>query len=174
MPKKPRVEHDMTMHELEVAELAYYPGNARRGDEDAIEESIGENGFFAPLTVQKSTGYILIGNHRFKVGTEKFGMTSFPCVVLDVDDKAALKINLADNGASDGSTYDKQAHRELLLALEGDFFGSTLTEEDLRALDAALEIRPEENFGEDDLAPRSLVLCPNCGHDFDPKDNRLD
>lgn len=171
--KKPRVEHDLTIHYLTEDELAFYPGNSRKGDEDKIEESIGENGFFAPLTVQKSTGYILIGNHRFKVGKERFGLTSFPCVLVDVDERAALKINLADNGSSDAATFDKEAHIALLEALEGDYWGSTTNEDTLRALEDALApLIPDDE--ELSTASVSLVICPNCSHEFDPKHHKLD
>lgn len=171
--KKPRVEHDLTIHYLPEEELAYYPGNSRRGDEDKIDESIGENGFFAPLTVQKSTGYILIGNHRFKVGKERYGFTTFPCILVDVDDRAALKINLADNGSSDAATFDKEAHLELLRSLEGDYWGSTTDEDTVKALEAALNPDDEEDEGAGDLGVEPLVLCPNCAHEFNPTHHRI-
>ncbi|QIN94395.1 ParB-like nuclease domain protein [Arthrobacter phage Abba] len=174
LKKKPRVEHDLTIQYLPEAELAFYPGNSRKGDEDAIDESIGENGFFAPLTVQKSTGYILIGNHRFKVGKERYGLTRFPCVVVDVDDRAALKINLADNKTSDGSTYDNEKLIELLNELDDDFEGTAWTADELADLEDALNGGGIEDEGPADLKPASVVICPNCAHEFDPNLNKLD
>jgi hypothetical protein len=46
-----------------LADLQHYPGNARRGDTEAIAESLAVNGQFRPLAVQASTSYVLTGNH---------------------------------------------------------------------------------------------------------------
>ncbi len=51
-------------------DLITHPKNPRKGNVDLIIESIEENGFYGALIVQKSTGYILTGNHRFVAGTD--------------------------------------------------------------------------------------------------------
>ena len=63
-----------SFHQVFFCEQAYelvapralrpHPRNPRRGDVDAIEESIAENGFYGCVVAQRSTGYILAGNHR--------------------------------------------------------------------------------------------------------------
>jgi ParB-like nuclease domain len=79
-------------YELVPAEqLNEHPRNARRGDVDAIATSIRANGFFGTLVAQRSTGNVLVGNHRFRAGILE-GMESFPVIWIDCDDARALKI----------------------------------------------------------------------------------
>ena len=85
--------------------LKEHPDNPRRGNVEDIKKSITENGFFNALGVQKSTGFIVYGNHRFRAGGE-LGMRKFPVLYLDIDDDKAREILLADNKSSDGSFYD--------------------------------------------------------------------
>lgn len=76
--------------------LEQHPDNPRSGDVDAIARSIEVNGFYQPIIVQRSTGYILAGNHRFIAGLQ-IGMTTFPVVYADVDELGAKRIMVADN-----------------------------------------------------------------------------
>ena len=50
-----------------VSELKQHPQNPRRGNVEAIKQSIETSGFFGAIIVQKSTGYILAGNLRSRV-----------------------------------------------------------------------------------------------------------
>lgn len=97
--------------------LKEHPKNPKRGDEDVIEQSMLANGWFGVLVVQKSTGYILAGNHRFRVGLRKMGMREFPVVYRDVDDETALRILLVDNKSSEIGDYDEALLEELLAGL---------------------------------------------------------
>jgi hypothetical protein len=60
-------------------------------------------------------------------------LTEIPVVWLDVDDKAALRILLADNRTSDLGDYDKEALAEILLQLRAaeDLAGSGYGELDV-------------------------------------------
>lgn len=82
-----------------------HPVNPRNGDVDAIVESISVNGFIAPIIAQKSTGYIVAGNHRY-FALKELGATEAPIIWLDVDDVAAKRYLLADNRTSDLGQYD--------------------------------------------------------------------
>lgn len=86
-------------------EIQQHPDNPRRGNVGLIYESIMENGWYGHVYVQKSTGNIFIGNHRFKAGTEA-GMEEFPSLVYDVDDMTAKKLMLVDNRSADEADYD--------------------------------------------------------------------
>jgi hypothetical protein len=97
--------------------LKEHPRNPRRGDEEMIEESIDENGWYGAVTCQKSTGYILAGNHRFRVARKK-GLREIPVIWRDVDDETALKILLVDNKSADAGDYDEALLEELLQGLE--------------------------------------------------------
>lgn len=102
-----------------VDAIERHPKNARRGDISRIVESIKANGFFTPLVVQKSTNYILVGNHRFEAAKET-GMSTVPVVFVECDDRQARRIMLADNKTSDRGAYDKDALAVLLQETLGD------------------------------------------------------
>ena len=56
----------LTVERIKLGDLRPLPGNARRGDVDAIVDSLRRNGQFRPLVVQRSTGYVLGGNHTLQ------------------------------------------------------------------------------------------------------------
>ena len=96
--------------------LKEYPGNPRKGDIDKIAESLKANGQYKPIVVQKSTNFVLVGNHTLKA-IKKLNWDFVDAVILDVDDVEAKRIVLADNRTSDGSTYDYMLLNEMLMSL---------------------------------------------------------
>lgn len=106
-----RIEAEAAAQDYElvtVKSLKEHPDNPRKGSEEAIEDSIEHNGWYGAVTVQRSTGYILAGNHRYRVAKRR-GASTVPAIVLDVDDERAKRILLADNRTADLGTYDKEA-----------------------------------------------------------------
>lgn len=89
-------KYDLTVVETVLDEIEQHPDNANNGDTDALRESIETNGFFSPVLVQATTGYIIAGNHRYQVAKE-LGMVTIPAIFLDVDDDKAKRMMLADN-----------------------------------------------------------------------------
>ena len=81
---------------VDVSLLKRHPRNPNQGDYGAIAESIEANGFFGALVVQRSTGRVLVGNHRLQVAQDQ-GIAKLPVLYVDVDDERALRILLADN-----------------------------------------------------------------------------
>src|SRR6478752_10186842 len=75
--------HQLEISEVLVDEVSQHPDNANNGDLEALKESIQVNGFFSPIIVQASTGYIIAGNHRWQVANE-LGMVTIPAIILDV------------------------------------------------------------------------------------------
>lgn len=88
--------HDLKIETVQLAAIHQHPDNPNNGDMDALEESMEVNGFFAPITLQRSTGAILAGNHRYMVALRR-GMKELPAIYLDVTDEQAKRIMLADN-----------------------------------------------------------------------------
>lgn len=88
--------HDLTVVETMLDEIEQHPDNANNGDLSALKESIETNGFFSPVIVQASTGYIIAGNHRYQVANE-IGMVTIPAIFLDVTDEQAKRMMIADN-----------------------------------------------------------------------------
>lgn len=124
-----------TVEQTPLDQLKVHPDNPRRGNIDAIKDSIQENGFFGTIIAQRSTGFILAGNHRFQAA-QALGLETVPVAWVDVDDRRAAKILLADNRASDLSLYDDDTLADLLTALqdEDDLAGTGFDADDVEEL----------------------------------------
>jgi len=133
-------------HELvPVDALRQHPRNPRKGDVQAIVDSIAANGFYGAVLAQKSTGYILAGNHRW-LAAKDAGATEVPVIWLDVDDDHALRILLADNRTNDLASYDDNALAELLKEIHeahGNLLGTGYDGDDLDQLLADLGKAPD-------------------------------
>lgn len=119
-----------------IGDLTTHPRNPRRGNLESIGSSIASNGFYGTIVAQKSTGYVLAGNHRL-MAARKAGAKSLPVAWVDVDDDRALRILLVDNKTSDDSENDSAVLRQLLdeisdtsLGLDGTGFDAIPPEED--------------------------------------------
>jgi hypothetical protein len=89
-------QHTLLVRDLDVSELRQHPENANNGDLEALEDSIAQNGFYAPIIVQDSTGYVIAGNHRL-LAAMRAGMKTIPGIVLELTDEEAKRIMVADN-----------------------------------------------------------------------------
>lgn len=158
-----------------------HPQNPRRGNVDAIAQLIRANGFRGALVVQRSTGYILAGNHRW-LAAKKAGLKEIPVVWEDCDDETALRHLLADNRSSDLAEWHQQALAELLeqiAADQGSLDGTGFSAEDLDELLAAVQ-KAGHGADADDREPPApperpvsapgdlwlmgaYVECPQCG-----------
>lgn len=130
-----------------------HPRNPRRGDVTAIARSIERNGWYGAIICQRSTGYILAGNHRYQAAV-KSGAQSVPVCWIDIDDERALRILLADNRTSDLASNSEEDLALLLGELVGSSDGlagtgyseidleGLLGEEDASAFDQSGELTP--------------------------------
>lgn len=125
--------------DVPVDDLHEHPQNPRVGDVEAVMASIRANGFYGTLVVQASTMRVLAGNHRLRAA-KRCGLASVPCVVVDVDDAAALRILLADNRTGDLASYDDARLAEALATLDlaGGVAGSGYGADDLASLQRRL------------------------------------
>lgn len=96
MPKRERPEHELAITYVEVHAVEQHPENANNGDVDLIQESIQVNGLYQPILVQRSSGYIIVGNHRYLAAVRR-GMTTIPVIYLDIGDEEARRIMVVDN-----------------------------------------------------------------------------
>lgn len=127
-----------------ATELREHPKNPRKGDVEAIKQSMQANGIYRPVIVQKSTGYILAGNHTYRAMRE-MGETDIPTILIDVDDDTATRILLADNRTADLGDYDHETLIQLLQDIP-DLDGTGYDPQDLENL---LRLQPETSL--DDL-----------------------
>jgi hypothetical protein len=121
--------------------LSLHPDNPRKGDLDALGESISANGFYGAVIVQRSTGRIIAGNHRYQALIAAASPDELvPVIWADVDDDRARRILAADNRTGDLATYDQDALLALLEEMAGGAAGLVGTGfdlddlEDLRAI----------------------------------------
>lgn len=135
------------------ADLIPHPENPRVGDVAAIAESIEANGFYGALVVQRSTGHVLVGNHRLAAAVE-LGLDRVPVVWADVDDDRARRILLADNKSADLAYYDDESLASVLASFDDDLLGTLYSDADLDVL-AALDLGGDAEVGDarDALTP---------------------
>lgn len=109
-------DHDLTVESVRLGEIRPHPENYRHGDVGALSVLLDQHGQYQPLIVQRSTGYIIAGSHRWKA-MRSLGWDEAGVVFLDVDDDQARMILAADNRASDLATNDVGRLSELLARL---------------------------------------------------------
>jgi len=120
-----------------LADLTEHPANPRVGDVDAIVAAVTANGWHGALLAQRSTGYVLAGNHRLRAARQ-LGMDEVPVLWVDVDDHLAQRILVADNRASDFGYFDEEQLVALLAGQDPDDLAAMLyTEADLAMLTPA-------------------------------------
>jgi hypothetical protein len=115
---------NQTVETVAVTDLKTHPRNVNQGDLGAIHESITANGFWGTIVAQRSTGYVLAGNHRL-MAAQQAGATEVPVAWVDVDDEAALRILLADNRTTRLGQDDPNVLAELLQELAASDAGLT-------------------------------------------------
>lgn len=114
------VKHDQEYEVVSIGGdsdiLREHPENPNRGDMGVIDESLEINGWFGAVIAQKSTGYILAGNHRYRSALQK-GMSSIPTIWKDVDDDEAMRIMLVDNQSARRADPDEEKLTAILQSL---------------------------------------------------------
>lgn len=165
----PRILNQETVA-VPVDSIRAHPRNPNQGARPAIRESIEGNGFWGSLIVQRSTGYILAGNHRWEEAKEA-GYTELPVTYVDVDDALALRILLADNRTGRLGADDPAALADLLQEIHADagsLFGTAYTREDLDALLEQLSPEPPGAGGaEDDNYTEQYAVMVVCADEAD-------
>jgi hypothetical protein len=142
------MQASLTAERVPVASLTPYPGNPRRGDVDAIRESLRTNGQFRPIVVNRPTMQVLAGNHTLRAA-KKLGWTEIAVTYVDVDDERAKRIVLADNRTNDLAGYDPAELVSLLTdlpSLEGTGYHQA-------ALDELLDELAPPPLADDEVPP---------------------
>lgn len=155
--------------------LRPYPGNPNRGDVNGIKASIERIGFTGALIVQKSTGYVVSGNHTLQAVLE-LGMEQVPVLIQDITDDEARAVVVAFNRLNRLGYDDHDALTAILqdlLANTGSLDGTGYDESELDAVIAALEAETENppiTADKVDAAPerateyRVIVTCVDEAH----------
>lgn len=153
---------------MELDSLIPYVNNPRHNDNavDKVASSIAEFGFKVPIVVDKDK--VIITGHTRYLAAKKLGLTSVPVIVAkDLTDAQVKAYRIADNKVSEYSSWDNDALKIELEALQDvgfdlDLTGMTDIEiESLTNLDDipdAVEIEKEEGGGEK-VELNSLKFC---------------
>lgn len=158
---------------VKVEELLRHPDNPRLGDIDVIADSIRRNGWYGTIVAQRSTGFVLAGNHRLQAA-ERVGIESVPVYWVDVDDATATRILLADNKSSDNAIYDDEQLVDLLTTAShnDDLLGTGWDAEELEALLDMFSDKEDHDVDDtpfDVLSPDTMeteYCCPSCGYEW--------
>jgi hypothetical protein len=155
---------------VEIDAVQPHPGNARRGDVNAIANSLTAFGQRSKIIVQRSTNFIVKGNHTWKAA-KQLGWTHVDVEFQDFDDVQARAYMLADNATSDKADYDKGALLNLLSQALPGLEGSGYTHDDFEALSEEVnapevrgrqrrEVDFEDREAEEDDAPEPQREIP--------------
>ncbi|WP_329368774.1 ParB N-terminal domain-containing protein [Streptomyces sp. NBC_00669] len=105
--------------DIPLDDLAEYPGNAKRGDVDAIRASLRRNGQYRSLVVRDADGaLVILAGHHTRDALAAEGHTTARCEVITCDDDTARTINLADNHIPELGGFDDDALAALLAAAQ--------------------------------------------------------
>ena len=128
------------IEQVAVDDLIVHPENPRQGDLGAIITSIKKNGWYGTIVAQRSTGYVLAGNHRL-MAAQHLKLGTVPVYWVDVDDSTARRILLADNRTAELATYDNGLLVDLLTrhANADDLIGTGWDHDDVEDLIRRLE-----------------------------------
>lgn len=140
---------------LPVGDLQTFEHNPRRGDVDAIAESLTKHDLYRPIVVNVGTltgrrNEVLCGNHTL-LAARQLGWAEIDVSLIDVDEATARSIVLADNRLSDLGTYDERDLFELLSSIE-DLAGTGYGADDLAELERSL-FPPVPRTDPDDVPP---------------------
>lgn len=165
--------HELEVERVPVADLQQHPRNPHNGDPESIEESMEVNGLYKPILVQRSTGYILAGNHTYMAALSA-GLQQMPVIYLDVSDAEATRIMVADNATSRRGNDDPAILAEVLnelYASDPGLGGTGFDFDEFQRLNAELNVPVDF----EDMTPREpkldkvpfaeLVLVPSAEED---------
>ena len=75
---------------VEIDSIRPFEANPRRGDVEAVAESLRVNGQYRPIVVNRPTGEILAGNHTWQAA-KRLGWKSIAATFVEVDAEQAAE-----------------------------------------------------------------------------------
>lgn len=131
----PRIAKDQM---VPVASVKLLPGNPRRGDVDAVANSIQRFGQAKPIVVSRDTREVIAGNHTL-LAMQQLGLDKVWVAWFDGTPEEARAFAAADNRTHDLGSYDDDALLALLTSItdtgDADLLAATgYDEADIAAL----------------------------------------
>lgn len=133
LPTPPKPEHtppNIAGHTetVPINDITPHPTNPREGDIGAVAQSLENNGQYKPITVNRTTGHIIKGNHTY-MAARSLGWNKISVHWIDVTLEEETKILLIDNRTADLATYNTDALKNLLTEIR-DLTGTGYTQSD--------------------------------------------
>ena len=153
---------------IPISEIREHPKNVNEGDVGAIDSSMRAHGMAGGILVQRSTGYIISGNHTYRTAVGQ-GAEALPGFWVDVDDDEAVRMMLDWNHSGRLGRDDPYKAAEVLIELAGrDALPATYTRDDvddiLAQIDEGTGLFPDAG---DDLPTEHE--CPRCHYKWSGK-----
>jgi len=142
---------------VSIDDLREHPENVRQGDVGAISESLSFHGQYRPIVVQRSTNFVLAGNHTLKAA-RALGWSHVAATFVDCNDDRALRILLIDNRTNDLASYDEPALIDALKRVHETDEGLLGTAFDPSALDEMIAALGLNDVKTDIPSSRTLPL----------------
>lgn len=145
---------------MRTGDLRAWPGNPRMNDDNVarVAESIKRFGFSAPIVARRETCEIIAGHTRW-LAAQSLGMEQVPVRLMDLSEREAHMLALADNRLNELAPWETQELQQLLSELslqEAELCG--WTQGDLERM--ASDLLDESGEGsEDDQGKEPCALC---------------
>ena len=137
-----------------IDSLQGLPGNPRKGDVDAVAESLKRFGQRKPIVARKDDGTIIAGNHTWQAA-KKLGWKEIAVAYVGDDDTTAQAYALADNRTAELGSYDEQALKDLIdkvAAVDPDLVRTSGWSDDaVKELVDKIESELPKDFNEDEV-----------------------
>src|SRR4051812_18439339 len=133
-------EPNLAAEMVDPATLKAWPKNPRNNDGEPVvrvAESIKRFGFAAPIVARRETREIIAGHTRWKAATQ-LKLTEVPVRFLDLSEREAHLLALADNRLGELAEWDTPELHQLLTSYDlGDQMIAGWGEKDMRELERA-------------------------------------
>ncbi len=157
----PRIAPALRSLAVPIGSVTPHPRNPRRGDVEAITASLERFGQQKPLVVQRSTMFVVAGNHLLRAA-RALGWSEIAANLVDLDDATATAYLLADNRTSDLGAYNDTLLAAILAeeAASANLAGTGYDADTVEALLAAAGLRdPRDPDEAPDLpAPKDVYV----------------
>lgn len=148
---------------IAIDQIREHPRNVNEGDVGAIDSSMRKHGMAGGILVQRSTGYIISGNHTYRTAVGQ-GAATLPGFWVDVDDDQAVQMMLDWNHTGRLGRDDPYRAAQVLVELAGrDALPATYDRDDVDDLLAQLDRDDGSGmFPEYDKDTPTEHECPAC------------
>ena len=158
---------------VDITRLVPNPRNANQHSDRQIEllaRIIEHQGWRAPITVSKRSGFIVRGHGRL-MAAQLLGLDEVPVDYQDYANEAEEWADLiADNRLAELSEMDNEMLKDLIQEIDSEEFDLTLTgydEDTLESLLTPIDIddffRDNEESSNEKEKEKEVIICPYCG-----------